>query len=265
LIWKNEKGIHNYLEIKPVSNESNVSQDSIRHKELPFDKFFPYKKLTTLKDKNRIEKMLSDKVDLSYLKLKNKYKAQQIDSGYSNLNNDFYEDSQSKSFLQQDESLNNIVIKEEFYYMDKITRGLLKNKSKKTFDLLTDLKKMRLKISNEKANKAIWDEENSMAKNIQIKPVEERKEKNANQEISLEKNKEEVLPLNIEEIRIDNQMDNNAEIKFDQKIENKIENRLENKIEKKTEKNIENNIENIELISIENRKPKHIKRERKRK
>ncbi len=268
MILKNERGVHNYLEIKHVSNESNASQDSIRHIDLSFNKLFPYRKLTSLKDKSTIEKMLSEKVDYSYLKLKNKYQAQHMDSGNSYQNNDFYEDSQSKSFLQQDESLNKIVLREEFYYMDKVTRELLKNKSNKTYVLLTDLKKMKLKINNEKANIPVWEEGNSIVKNKEMKPAEENKEKNAIQEISLKQIKDEVSPVNIEEIRIENKMVYNEEIKnfpnkeknkekklenrIDIKLENKIENRIENNVENRIDNNIENRIDNNIENNIDN-------------
>jgi len=79
----------------------------------------------------------------------------------SGKNND-YVDSQSRSFLQQDQSINNIIMQEDFNYMDKNSRYLLIDKSQKTLQLLTDLKRMRLKNQKPKDSKVNiigWDDE----------------------------------------------------------------------------------------------------------
>lgn len=219
LILKNDKGIHDYLQINPKSNESNVSLDSIKFKQINFDEFFPFKKPIYFNDKYLIDKMLSEKVDESYLKIKNLDISRH--KSYDE-NNEAYNDSQSKSFLPQDETLNNIVLREDFHYMDKITRVVLKSKSRKTYDLLTDLKKMRLKLSNEKANKAIWDEENPSVQNIENKSVRNNTENNIVQMDKVEIN-EQVSPFEVENKIIDNNIENFENISPKSKAEEKIE------------------------------------------
>jgi hypothetical protein len=162
LFAKNENGVHNYLELNPYFIDGEVSLSNIELKDLQFEQVFSFKRAVSNQDVNMLKKIISNKIEESYSKLKKEDQEYQM---RGNLKKSFkssenqYLDSQSRTFLQQNESINNIVLNEDFHYMDKGSRMILKEKAQKTFDLITDLKRMRLRQANERASKAVWEEE----------------------------------------------------------------------------------------------------------
>jgi len=98
----------------------------------------------------RLKSVLTNKINKEFKKIKDVKQTKSlknfIDSRVQSYNNNNeYLDSQSKSLIQEELSINNIVLKEEFNYLDKNSLNLIGNKSKYAFELLSYLKNLKIK------------------------------------------------------------------------------------------------------------------------
>ena len=157
LFLKNDNGQLNLIEIKERENfdKSMISLNNLELKEMHFEELLSIKKHGNQEEITKFNNQIKKNINKNYYNIKYHNRNPEVKTNLLNENLE----SQSKSLIHEQDFINNLIMKEDFKYLDKNSRGLLEVKSQKTLNLLTDLKKMRLKNVNQRANKTIWDDD----------------------------------------------------------------------------------------------------------